>query len=254
VKTEKIAFVALELTVILVMSWVATIGFESVMATFSKEISSFQNIIYLIAIVLSFVSIHHYSKRSAFVFLLILSIFLLILTTQNIWPFSITVFFLASMLGVFTVVLIPAARGNEFAVFLTILSSPLILVESRLIGSMITQEMGMPFYQVYLISLVLVGGYLFLRHVTRIKLMERELVSKGGDTQELTFVSWRSSIFAITIVACAIGINAALTEFMIALTNQIGYHQNGFFVFLLIFAWIVGVAILTCIYVISEKL
>jgi len=252
-KTE-IAFVALELTVILVMSWVATTGFESVMAAFSKEISNFQSIIYLIAIVLSFFSVHHHSKRSAFVFLLILSIFLLILTTQNIWQSSITVFFLASMLGVFSVVLIPAARGNEFAVFLIILIFPLILAESRLLGSMTSQEIEMPFYQVYLISLVLVGGYLFLRHVTRIKLMEKELVSKGGDTQELTFVSWRSSIFAITIIACAMGINAALTEFMIALTNQIGYHQNGFFVFLLIFAWIVGVAILTCIYVLSEKL
>jgi hypothetical protein len=253
-KIKRFIFVVLECMVILLMSLVATYGFQHIETMIQDQISGFRNITYLMIIILSFSSLYHRNKHVAFIFSFILSTLLLLLTVhRGIWESSLTLFFLATMLGVLSVVLIPEARGREFALFLMILIFPLLLAESRLLSSVTVQENWAPFYQIYTMGLTIVGGYFYLRYATWIKLTERELLLRGGGRQELTTISWRSSLFAVAIVASAMGVNTILAESVVTIANHIGYHLGGSLIFLLIFAGIVAVAIVMSVYVLAEK-
>jgi hypothetical protein len=255
-KFEKFVFVALEFIVIVLLSWVSTYGLQFIEFVAPVDAFSLRNIICLMSIGLSFYALYHRSKSVAFVFSLFFSItILLLLTTQSIvLDLPLTAFFLATIIGVLSVILSPTARGKEFFAFLAILILPLLLAESSIIGWMTVQEMERSLHQTYPMILMVIGGCLYLRYATEIKLMEKEQLSKGGDLHELAIIRSWSNIFAITIIACAMGVNAVLAEFVIAIINQLSYQPGESFIFLLIFAGIAGVAILSSIYVISDKL
>jgi hypothetical protein len=254
-KVEKIVPIALEFAVILLASWVSTYGFQFVKGVAPDEISNLRNVVYLMAVILSFSAMHRHNRLFAFMFSLTLSTLFLLFTAYGIaWDLPLTTFFLATMLGVLSVILIPEARGMEFSVFLIILVLPLLLAESRILGWMAPQEMEVFFRQTYPTFLVVVGGCLYLRYATGMKLMGKELLLKGADPQELLTMRWWSSFFAITAIACAMGVNSIVAEFVTTVVNQLSYRPTDSFIFLLILAGVVGAAILISIYAISHKL
>lgn len=254
-RTEKLAFLILAFLMILAMSLVAVYGFQYVSIMIQNEMAGFRNIAYVMAVVLSFSSLYRRDRRNALVFSAALSVALLLLFTiyPVVWQSSWTALFLALMLGILGVAVIPETRGNEFALFLMTLILPLVMAESRLLSSLMAQNIGMSFYQIYSVTIMIAGGYFYIRHVTWAKVMEKELGLKGGGEEELTLISWRSSLWAMAIVACAITLNATLAVFAVTITNQLSYPIGEPFVLLLIVAGIVAVAIVLIVYALAEK-
>jgi len=253
-RTEKVAFAAFEFAMIVLMSSAAASWLGHVEIITRDDMSLFQNIVFLIFAFLSLSALRHRARRLALTFSSVLCALLLLTLYAVGWQTPWTIFFLATMLGVLSVILIPEARGNEFAVFLIILILPLLSAESRLLGSIIAQDIEIPFLQVYIVTLTTVGGCIYLRYTTWTKMMEKEFLSKGGEWKELKPVSWQGSLLMLTIIACAMGANALLAEFMTIVSSQISYSFGPPFILPLIITGIVSITIIVTVHAIVERM
>jgi len=219
------------------MSFAATTyGFQCFESAIQSEISGLRSVIYLMIIILSFSSsLYRRNKRVALLFSSSLSILLLLLITYRVTLQSTLIIFSpALMIGIISVIAIPEAR-KEFAIFLIILVLPVLLTDSMLLSSILTQEIQMPFHHCYILSLTIIGGYLYVDYATWIRLVEKELLLKGREQSELTIISRQNSMFALIIIACAMGINIVLAEFVIFMDNIFSFLFDKLFIFLLFF-------------------
>jgi len=253
-RRARVFFVISEFIVIFLMSFAATYGFQCFESAIQSEISGFRSVIYLMINILSFSSLYRRNKRVALLFSSSLSILLLLLITYRVTLQSpLIIFSSALMIGIMSVIAIPEARGKEFAIFLIILVLPVLLTDSMLLSSILTQEIQMPFHYCYILSLTIIGGYLYVDYATWIRLVEKELLLKGGEQSELTIISRQNSMFALIIIACAMGINIVLAEFVIFMDNTFSFLFDRSFIFLLFFVGMVALVILTAVCSLAER-
>jgi len=254
-KAKNLWLFALTFSVITVMIGTCVYEYQNIRNMFRDEIDGFRSLLYAAAPILLFSSLCHRNKRYAFIFSVILFAISALLFTfypaswQSFW----TVPVLAFILGIFSVFIIPEARGNEFALFLIIMVTPLILPESGLLSSLIIQNLKTPFYEVYFVSTTIVGGYFYLRQITWAQMIENKLKMRGGEEEELTIIRWQSHFWAIPIVAIAIAIDAVLAVFAGTIVNHISNANNEFFAFLLVATGILAMMIFLATYAFAEK-
>ena len=204
----------LQFTVIVLMSVSASYAFQHTETTYQiNELCFYRYLAYAITVFLGYICFSYYKKYIGLAFSFALSAVALSPIGQKaIELFPSVVPFLAVLMGVITVFIIPSSRGRGFNEFLVVLILPAILAESRIGGSfrLLATIEPIGHYELSAITVIIVGGYFYLRYATLANLRSLELLSNGGTQNDVAEVSKRCNIVIILIVISASGIAAFL--------------------------------------------
>ncbi len=181
-----------------------------------NEICFYRYLTYGMTVFFSYVCVSRYSKQIAFLLSLGLSAPALSpLSKEIVELFPTFVSFFAILMGITTVLLVPTARGRGFFEFLLVLILPAVLAESRLGGFpyFIVTSQSITYYEVFLVTIAIVGGYFYLRYATLGNLARRDFLSRGERKGEANAVNrWTNLVSGIIIVG-AIGAATFLAIF-----------------------------------------
>jgi hypothetical protein len=168
-----------------------------------NEICFYRYLTYGMTIFFSYVCVARYNKHLAFLLSIGLAALVLSpLSKEIVEVFPPFVSFFAVLMGIATVLVVPAARGRGFFEFLLVLILPAVLAESRLGGFsyFIVTSQSIAFHELFLVTIGVVGGYFYLRYTTLGNLARRSLLSRGERKNEANAVnSWTSFISGIII-------------------------------------------------------
>lgn len=119
-------------------------------------------------------------------------------TLQLLFMLAIAIGILVGTVTVFKL----KSPGSGFFIFLLILLLPAILTESRVSIFLIMQaRKGFLRYEVYMLSIAVVGGYFYLRHVALSNRTRSQLLIKGGSEESLTQAAkWGGYITGLTVL------------------------------------------------------
>ena len=203
-----------QLIVIVLISVCASYTFLNTQTNFKVNgICFYRYLAYGMTVVFNYVCVSRYNKHIAFLLSLALSALALSpLSREIVEVFPAFVSFLAILMGITTVLLVPAARGRGFFEFLLVLIFPAVLAESRLGGFpyFIVTSQSITYYEVFVVTVAIVGGYFYLKYATWGNLAHHDLLLKGESEGEANAVDrWTSFISGIIIVG-AIGTAAFL--------------------------------------------
>jgi len=206
--------VFLQFTVITSMSVAASYTFQHTETAYQIEGLCFTRYLaYLMAIFLVYICFSHYKKYIALTSSLTLSVIALSpIGLKALELFPLVVPFLAVLMGVTVVLVVPNSQGRGFFEFLAVLILPAILAESRIGGSVgllaITESIS--YYELSAITVSVVGGYFYLRYAALANLSRLELLSSGGNEVDVVSASRRCNIITILVVLGASGISVVL--------------------------------------------
>jgi hypothetical protein len=144
--------------------------------------------VYIAAIFLGYWCFSHYKKYVAFAFSSALTLMALSpLGKEAVELFPLAVPFLATLMGVITILAIPKSRGKGFFEFIVVLVLPALLAESRIGGSprLIATISSVGYYELSLVTIIVVGGYFYLRYAALANLNKAELLSNGGAQKDV---------------------------------------------------------------------
>lgn len=248
-KLESAAAKALQITVIVLISFGAAHIFWRVDAMIQVNgIHAYRYIAYGATVILSYFCTYKYDKYLAVSLpsaLLALAIFG---QQRVIDSFPAIAPFFAILMGAFTVLLVPGAKGRGFIDFLFVLVLPALLAQSRLGGTIVPTSGGIFTYEVTAVIVAVVGGYFYLRYTASAELTHRELTSRGASEEDISTVSrWNNLITAI-IVTAATGTSAVLATATSIFTNVLKPYFAGLPLHILLLEIIVGVVVVTIIY------
>jgi hypothetical protein len=202
----------LQFTVVVLTSVSASYAFQHTETTYQiNELCFYRYLAYVITIFLGYICFSHYKKYLGLVFSLTLSAVALSPIGQKaIELFPSIVPFLAVLMGVTTVWIVPSSRGRGFFEFLVVLILPAILAESRIGGSFrllaITESIG--HYELSAIVVSIVGGCFYLRYAALARSSSLKLMSNGGNKNDVAEISKWSNTVIILIVMSGSGIAA----------------------------------------------
>lgn len=228
-----------QLIVIVVMSISASYTFLNTQTNFTiKGICFYRYLAYGMTVVFSYVCVSRYNKHLAFSISLALSALALSpLSKEIVEVFPTFVSFFAILMGITTVLLVPAARGRGFFEFLLVLILPAVLAESRLGGFpyFIATSQSITYYEVFAVTVAIVGGYFYLRYATWGNLTHRDLLLKGEREGEANAVNRWTSFTSGIIIVGAIGTAAflAIVAPVIASVFQPLFEDQTFYAFAL---------------------
>jgi hypothetical protein len=206
--------ILLQFTVIVLMSVSASYAFQHTESTLQIDgLCFYRYLAYVITVFLGYICFSHYKKYIAFAYSLGLSAVALSPAGQKaIELLPLVVPFLAVLMGVTTVLVAPRSQGRGFFEYLVVLIVPAILAESRIGGSLgllaTTESIG--YYELSAITVSIVGGYFYLRYAALASLSRLELLSNGGNENDVAKIDKRCNILIIAIVISASGISVFL--------------------------------------------
>ena len=248
-KFGSVATTALQVAVIVLISLGASHVFWRVDAIVKvNEIHIYRYIVYFAAVILWYISTYKYNKYLAFslssvlLALAILNHQMVVDSFQAIAPLS------AILMGVFAVLLAPATRGRGFVEFLLVLVLPALLGESRLGGSVIPASEGIVTYELYAVTMAVVGGYLCLRYIASAKLTHQELLYRGASEEDILTVSPQNIFIIGAIVAAATATAALLPTATSILTNALQPYFTALPLHIFLLEIIIGMVVVAIIY------
>jgi len=196
------------------MSVATSYAFQHTETTYKiNGLCFYRYLAYVTTVFLGYICFSKYKKSIALAFSIGLSaVTLSPIGHEAIELFPLIVPFLAVLMGVTTVLIVPSSRGRGFFEFLVVLILPAILAESRIGGSfrLLATIESISYYELSAVTVSIVGGYFFLRYAALANLRSLELLSNGGNEKDVAEVSKRSNILIILIVISASGIAAFL--------------------------------------------
>lgn len=204
----------LQFTVIVLMSAAASYVFQHTETVYQVNgLCFYRYLAYVAAVFLGYICLSCYKRSVALAFSFALSAVALSPVGQKaIELFLLFVPFLAVLMGVTAVLVVPDSRGRGFFDFLVVLILPAILAESRIRGSFgllaTTESIG--YHELSAIIVSIVGGYFYLRYAALANLSCLELLSNGGNEEDVARVSKECNFILILIVIGASGIAAFL--------------------------------------------
>jgi hypothetical protein len=243
----------LQFTVIVLMSVAASYAFQHTETTYQiNGLCFYRYLAYAITVLLGYICFSHYKKYVGLALSLALSAVALSPIGQKaIELFPWVVPFLAVLMGVTTVLVIPRSRGRGFFELLAVLVLPAILAVSRIGGSdrllATTQSIG--YHELSAITVIVVGGYFYLRYAALVNLSSRELLSNGGNEEDVAGVSKRCNTIIILIVVSASGIAAFLMVTAPVVADALRATVAALPLYVLVLAMGAGVAITTIFYI-----
>ncbi len=243
----------LQFTVIVLMSVSASYVFQRTETTYQiNGLCFYRYLAYAITIFFSYICFANYKKHVAFTFSLGLSAVALSPIGQKALElFPSVVPFLAVLMGVTTVLVIPRSQGRGFFEFLVVLILPAILAESRIGGSfsLLATTKSIGYYELSAITVSIVGGYFYLRYATLASLKSFELLSSGGNKIDVAEIDKQSNILIIAIVIGASGIAAFLMITAPIVADALRAVVGAVPLYVLALALGTGIAITTVFYI-----
>jgi hypothetical protein len=199
-----------QLIVIVLMSSAASYAFQHTETTYQiNGLCFYRYLAYAITVFLGYVCFSQYKKYVALTFSFILSAVALSPIGQRAVEFFPSVVpFLAVLMGVTTVFIVPSSRGRGFFEFLVVLILPAILAESRIGGSfnLLATTESISYYELSAVTLSIVGGYFYLRYAALANFRSLEFLSNGGNEKDVAKVNRWCNIMIGLIVITASGI------------------------------------------------
>ena len=206
--------ILLQFTVIVLMSVSASYAFQHTETAYQiNGLCFYRYLAYAITVFLGYICFSHYKKYLGLVFSFTLSAVALSPIGQKVIElFPSVVPFLAVLMGVTTVLVIPSSRGRGFFEFLVVLILPAILAVSRIGGSdrLLATAQSVGYYELSAITVIVVGGCFYLRYAALANLSSLDLLSNGGNEKDVAEVSRRCNFIIILIAIGASGIAAFL--------------------------------------------
>ncbi len=245
----------LQFIVVVLMSVAASYAFQHTETVYQTNgICFYRYLAYFITIFLGYASFSYYKKSIGFVFSFGLStVALSPIGLKAIELFPSVVPFLAALMGVATVLVVPSSRGRGFLEFLAVLILPAILVESRIGGSFrlleTTESIG--YYELSAITVTIVGGYLYLRYATLANLSRLELSSNGANEKDTAEANKRSNFVTLLLTTCASGITAPLMATAPTVADVLRATGATAPLYVLALAMGAGIAITTTLYILK---
>ncbi len=213
-ESTKITPKLLQFTVIVLMSVSASYAFQHTETVYQiNGVCFYRYLAYASTVLLGYLCFSHYKKYVALAFSLSLSLAAFSPIGQKVIElFPSAVPFLAVLMGVIAIFVAPKSRGRGFFEFLLVLVLPAILAESRIGGSshLIATIESVGYFELAAITVIIVGGYFYLRYAVLSNLSCIELASNGANEKDVAEVCKQSNIVSILIVAGASGIAAFL--------------------------------------------
>lgn len=204
----------LQFTVIILLGAAASYAFQHTETTYQMNgLCFYRYLAYAIAVFLGYVCFSQYNKYIALTFSFMLSAVALSPIGQiAVELFPSMVPFLAVLMGVTTVLIVPRSRGRGFFEFLVVLVLPAVLAESRIGGSFhllaTTESIG--YYELSAVTVSIVGGYFYLRYAALANSRSLELLSNGGNEKDVAKVNRWCNLIVGLIAIGASGIASLL--------------------------------------------
>lgn len=247
-KLGSVASAGLPVAVIVLISFGASHVFQRVDAIIQLNgIHPYRYIAYVATIILAYVCASKYNKYLAFSLSVALAALAILGQQKVIDSFPLLAPFFAILMGVFSVLLVPAAKGRGFVQFLFVLILPALLAESRLGGSILPTSEGVFTYEVYAVTVAVVGGYFYLRYIASAALTHQELLSKGASEEDTRAISWWNSFIAGMVVAAATATTVLLATTSIRM-NTLQPYFAGLPLHILLLETVIGVIVVAIIY------
>jgi hypothetical protein len=213
----------LQFAAIVLVSGAASLAFYSTETVYQiNGICFFRYLAYAFTVVLGYMCLSRYKKPVALAISIALSTAAFSPIGSNVIQlFPAVVPFLLVLMGVNTVLLVPQSRARGFFDLLAVLILPAVLAESRIGGSdhLLATAKSMGYYELAAITVVVIGGCLYLRYATFANSRRLELLSNGGAEDDLAKVSEWSNLVVLLVVICASG----LSLFLITVASIAGY-------------------------------
>jgi hypothetical protein len=248
-KLRSTASAALPLLVISLISFAASHLFWRIDSVIQVEgIHVYRYIVYFAAMILWYVSTCKYNKYLALAIPSILLALAILGQQTVIDSFQAIVPVSAITMGVFATLLAPASRGRGFVEFLLVLIAPALLAESRLGGSIIQLQNGIVAYEIYVITVSVVGGYFYLRYKATADLTRRDFLFRGADEEDAHIFSQRSSFVIGLVIVAATGTSALLATTTSFLTNALQQFFVGLPLHIFLIEIILGVIVVATVY------
>ena len=204
----------LQFAAIVLVSGAASLAFYSTETIYQINGICFSRYLaYAFTVVLGYICLSRYKKSVALTFSLALSIVAfspIRLIVIQLFPTIVP--FLLVLMGVNTVLLVPNSRAKGFFELLAVLILPAVVAESRIGGSdhLLVTARSMGYYELTAITVIVIGGCLYLRYATFTNSRRLELLSNGGAEDDLAKVSVWSNQLVLLVVVCASGVSAFL--------------------------------------------
>ena len=201
---------------IVLLSAVASYAFQHTETTLRiYGVCFYRYLAYSITVVLSYVCFSRFNKFIAIAFSCALSVIALSpVSLGAIEMFPTLVPLLAVLMGVTTILVIPKVQGRGFFELIAVLVFPSIFAESRIGGSFrllaTTESLG--FYELSIITVIIVGGYFYLRYLALADLSRLELLSSGGNESDVARVT---ASYNLTTIIIVLGASATAAILMI---------------------------------------
>jgi hypothetical protein len=246
---RRIAFAALPIAVISFISFAASRLFWHADTVIQVDgIPVYRYIVYFAAMVLWYVCTYKYNKYLAWAIPSILLASAILGQQRVIDSFQAIVPFSAIAMGVFATLLAPASRGRGFVEFLLVLIAPALLAESRLGGSVIPLQNGVLTYEIYAVTISVVGGCFYLRYMATADTERRDLLFRGANKEDAHVFGQRSSFLIGLVIVAATGTSAILATTTSFLTNALQQFFAGLPLHIFLIETIIGVIVVATIY------
>jgi hypothetical protein len=199
----------LQFIVIILMSAAAAYAFKHTKTQYQiNELCFYRYLAYAITVFLGYVCFAQYKKYVGLAFSFTLSAVALSPIGQRaIELFPSVVPFLAVLMGVTTVLIVPRSWGRGFFEFLVVLVLPAVLAESRIGGSFYllatTESIG--YYELSAVTASIVGGYFYLRYAALANVRCLEFLSNGGNEKEVAKVNrWCNGMIGLIVIGASV--------------------------------------------------
>jgi hypothetical protein len=243
------ASVALPLAVISLISFAASHLFWRIDAVMQVDgVHVYRYIVYFAAIVLWYISTYKYNKYLALAIPSILLALAILGQQTVIDAFQAVVPVSAIAMGIFATLLAPASRGRGFVEFLLVLIAPALLAESRLGGSVIQLQNGIGAYEIYVVTVSVVGGYFYLRYKAAADLTRRDFLFRGADEEDVHVFSQRSNLVIGLVIITATVTSTLLATTTSFLTNTLQQFFAGLPLHIFLIEIILGAIVVATIY------
>ena len=244
----------IHLSTIVIMSAAASYTFIYTETTIQlNELCFYRYVVYVAAVFLGYLSFSYYRKYVAFAFsaaLILMALSPFRIEVVRFFPFAVP--FLTALMGVTTILIFPKSRGRGFHEFLVVLVVPALLAESRIGGSLylIATIKSIGYYGLSLVTIIIVGGYFYLRYAALANLNKTELLSSGGTQKEVAEAIKLCNMATIRILVGACGTAGILMVAVPTATDILGGVTSFSPFYVLVLEMIAGIAITIMLYLI----
>jgi hypothetical protein len=169
----------------------------------------YRYVVYVAAIVLGFWCFSRYRESVGFAFAVALTIIIFSpYGTEAVRLFPLAVPFLAVIMGVTSILVVPKSWGRGYFEFVVLLVLPALLAVSRIGGSagLIATVSSISYYELSLVTIVVVGGYFYLKYAALANANKAKLLSNGGAPKDVADANRLGNILTARVMlgACAV--------------------------------------------------